>query len=352
MKILFVVGVGIAPEQRIRRWQMVSNLYAALGDAFQKLGHQIYYYVHPEALTDAIPKHLCWLDEAHVHMPTIMEKFSPDFVFCWNGSSPGDVATSTIANSYNAKMIYSEQGWFPQKDTIYFDLGGCNGKCSTKNTFYPALNDGQRKSLAVLRKKYIECIGESGRFDAEKFVVQRPDLSKPVFVPLQDERDLNIVQDSPFKTMNDFVGFLSRQYKDIKFIARPHPKYPKPELDAYHNVSIDSPRKPMFETLLGCGMVVGINSTTLQESALLGYTVMSFGESLATGTGLFYDARPDSAPNLLSDVSVSQERVESMLHHMFVKQMRRDDLGDPIQIMKSNLFSQMKGNLFWNNINR
>lgn len=353
MRVLFVIGAGILPEQRIKRWQMVSQLYANLGKAMMQLGHQVYYYVHPEAYVDDVPPSLTWLCEGHEHMPQIMETFRPDFVFCWNGSSAGDHTTTTIAHSFGAKMVYSEQGWFPQKSTLYFDMSGCNGKCGTKNKQYPELNSGQRGQFLKARKVYLEAIGEDGRFDTENFRVIRPTPERPILVPLQDERDLNIVQDSPFKTMDAFVGFLAEKYPTQQFIARPHPKYPNPALGTYANVVVDNPKTPMFDTLSRCSMVVGINSTTLQESALLGYTVVSFGESLATGTGLFVDCRPESAPETLTDMRVKTEAAQAVLYHLAcVKQMEREKLDQPVTVMRSAMFRELTENLNWNNIYR
>lgn len=354
MRILFVIGAGILPEQRIKRWQMVSQLYARLGRGFQRLGHQVYFYVHPDAYHEDVPPALAWQCADHEHLPHVLENFNPEFVFCWNGSSAGDMATATIAQAHGAKMVYSEQGWFPQAPTLYFDLSGCNGKCGTKNRSYPALTDAEHKRFIARRKAYITEVGQAERFDVDTFKISPPDLSKPVLVPLQDERDLNIIQDSPFKTMNEFVGFLARHYPDQSFIARPHPKYPNPTLDVYPNFQLDDPKRPMFESLAACGMVIGINSTTLQESALLGFTVVSTGESLATGTGLFVDIRPgEFSPPALSTIEVRTKGAASVLHHLIcIKQMQRDALDDPISLIQSNLFYDLTHNLNWNTIYR
>jgi hypothetical protein len=353
MRILFVIGAGILPEQRIKRWQMVSQLYARLGRGFHKLGHQIYFYVHPDAFHDDVPLALTWLCEDHQHLPHVLENFNPDFVFCWNGSSSGDLATTTIAHAYGAKMIYSEQGWFPQATTLYFDMSGCNGRCGTKNRSYADLSPDEYKRFIDRRKTYLQQIGQLGPYFHDNYEVTPPDLSKPIFVPLQDERDLNIVQDSPFKTMDEFVGYLSLTYPDYQFVVRPHPKYPTPKLGQYANVQIDNPKQPMFESLSKCGMVIGINSTTLQESALLGFSVVSFGESLATGTGLFVDARPDEKPIDLGQIRLKSNESAAVLHHLLcVKQMERDQLDKPIVLMQSHMFKEMVQNLNWNSIYR
>lgn len=353
MRILFVIGAGILPEQRIKRWQMVSQLYAKLGRAFHKLGHQIYYYVHPEAYHEDVPAALTWQCEDHQHLAGILENFLPDYVFCWNGSSGGDLTTATIAHAYGAKMVYSEQGWFPQATTLYFDMAGCNGKCGTKNRRYPALSPDEMKRFLDRRRAYIEHIGEAVRFHPDVFEISQPNLSKPVFVPLQDERDLNIVQDSPFKTMDEFVGFLARTWPDTRFVVRPHPKYPNPALGNYPNTVLDNPKRPMFESLAGCGMVVGINSTTLLESALLGYTVVSFGESLATGTGLLHDAHPRNAPRDLASIRVETGEAAAVLSHLLVsKQMLREALDNPNTLMQSHMFKDLCQHLNWNSIYR
>jgi hypothetical protein len=353
MRILFVIGAGILPEQRIKRWQMVSQLYAKLGSSFEKLGHQVYYYVHPDAYHESVKPALTWLCSDHEHLPNVLDNFRPDFAFCWNGSSAGDVTTATIVQASGAKMVFSEQGWFPQSTTLYFDFAGCNGKCGTRNRRYAELKPDEMQNLLARRRGYIQHTGLADRFDAERYAVAPPDLSRPVFVPLQDERDLNIIQDAPFKTMDQFVGHVARTYPELRFIVRPHPKYPSPALGSYANVQLDDPKRPMFDTLSRCGLVMGINSTTLLESALLGYTVVSYGESLATGTGLFVDVRPDRPAPALASLRVAQADAAAVLHHLLcVKQMERDALGDPIALMRSGLFKDLLQNLNWNSLYR
>lgn len=351
MKILFAIGVGILPEQRVSRWQMVSSLYAQLGQSFKQLGHQVYYYVHPEALTADIPKDHTIIAEDHVQFDYILQKFKPDFTFCWNGSSFGDTVTTTYACKANTKMVYSEQGWFPQKTSIYFDFQGCNAKSSIANVKRQKLNATQYSQLVAKRNDYIKDVGWPDSGEKSTFTHKAVDPTKPIFVPLQDERDLNIIQDSPFKSMNSFVSFLSKEYPNAQFRVRPHPKYPKPYLDDYENVTLDNPKKPMFKSLAECGLVIGINSTTLQESALLGYPVISFGKSLATGTGLFIDASENNFPRSLSEVKVIKDEVEAMLFELLCKrQFLRQDLGKANKVANSWLYREMVVLSNWNKI--
>ncbi len=341
MRMLFVSGAGILPEQRIHRWKMVSQLYGQFGEALRALGHQTYFYVHPEATDDALPPARTWHCPDHEHFPRVLESFAPDFVFCWNGSSPGDLITGTLAASANAKMVFSEQGWFPQSKTLYFDMTGTNARCSTRHKVYAPLTDKERQKFLAMRREYLKAGGIQNLFDTERFAIAPPDLSKPIFVPLQDERDLNIVQDAPFKKMDDFVRHLSEQFPDAQLRVRPHPKYPEPYLSDYPNVVLDSPKKPMFQSLSECGMVIGINSTTLLESALLGKTVVSYGESLATGSGLLHDHRPP-APLRIEDIAVDTANAESVLHMLLKKQFLRKSLATPLEVLQSAIFTEMR----------
>ena len=342
MRILFTSGLGITAEQRIRRWQMVSQLYAALGRSLRALGHQVYFCVHPEAAHPDIPPAQTWIDAGHDHFDHLLEAFAPDFVFCWNGSSPGDRVTATLAARRGARMVFSEQGWFPQATTLYFDLAGTNARCGTRHQLHPPPEGERLERFEGARQAYAEAVGATPATPG-RFAIAPPDLTKPVFVPLQDERDLNIVQDSPFTTMDAFVGFLTRTWPDLRFVVRPHPKFPSPALGGYPNVTLDDPKKPMFRSLAECGMVIGINSTTLLEAALLGHTVVSFGESLGTGTGVFRDLRPDEPMPDLRRLRIDRERALGLLARLVLdKQMLRESLGQPLRVFASPLFDELR----------
>ena len=114
MNILFTVAPGISRDQRVHRWKMVSDLFSRLAKSFLQLGHRVHFYVHPEAVTESIKPFLLTVSEDHEFFGFIMDSFSPDFVFTWNGASTGDITTTTLATTYGAKMIYGEQGWFPK----------------------------------------------------------------------------------------------------------------------------------------------------------------------------------------------------------------------------------------------
>jgi len=94
---------------------------------------------------------------------------------------------------------------------------------------------------------------------------------------------------------------------------------------------------------------MGLNSTVLLESALLGYPVVSFAESLATGTGLFVDARRSSpkGPPPLDDVRIDSGRAEAVLAHLLQKQLPRDQLSDPVALLQSSIFRELREFTEW-----
>ena len=356
MRILFTIGLGIYPEQRVARWKMVSRLFLNLSQAFEALGHQVFFMSHPEALIPELPAHLVWVGADHEHLDLLSESFRPDFVFTWNGSSPGDRVTATLASAMGAKMVFAEQGWMPQKDTIYFDMKGTNASCSIRNSRFPApTQPADQARFHEARRNFVEMTRFSGPVDLNRLEIRPFDLSKPIFVPLQDERDLNILLDSPFKSMQALLQFLTARLPAAKFLVRPHPKYPNPQFDTFGNVEVADPGKSMFDQLADCGGVIGINSTTLIESAMLGYSVVSLGGSLATGTGLFLDWSPGDALDgeTLRGRRIDREAAEGVLYHLLcVKQMLREDLGDASKIMRAAFFRDMVRMMEWNPISR
>ncbi|MBX9749761.1 MAG: hypothetical protein K5Q68_09125 [Roseococcus sp.] len=356
MRILFTIGLGIFPEQRVDRWRMVARLFLNMSQAFEALGHQVFFMSHPEALIPELPAHLVWVGADHEHLDLLTESFKPDFVFTWNGSSPGDRVTATLASAAGAKMVFAEQGWMPQKDTIYFDMKGTNANCSTRNSRFAAVTSlADQARFNEIRRNFIDMSKFRNPINVTRLEIRPFDMSKAIFVPLQDERDLNILLDSPFKSMQALLQFLTEKLPSAKFLVRPHPKYPNPQLDTFDNVEVADPKKSMFDQLADCGGVIGINSTTLIESALLGYSVVSLGGSLATGTGLFLDWAPgeELSSEVLAARRVDQEAAAATLHHLLcVKQMLREDLGDPGKIRTSALFSEMVRMMKWNPISR
>jgi|GEM_PF-2654478 len=214
-----------------------------------------------------------------------------------------------------------------------------------KNTQYKKLNFIQSLQLKKLKQQYLKKKGTPllKRIFNNRVKILQPDLSKPIFVPLQDEGDTNITKFSPFKKMDDFVGYLSKNYPKQQFIVRPHPLFKDVYIGKYNNVEIDPPSNNYLETLNQCGLVMGINSTTLLESALYNKPVIAFGQSIGTGTGVFYDA-DKSAPPKLKKVKINNKHACAFLYFLLAKvQMKQNKLGDYNYIMKSRLFDLLQG---------
>jgi predicted glycosyltransferase len=94
---------------------------------------------------------------------------------------------------------------------------------------------------------------------------------------------------------------------------------------------------------------MGLNSTVLLEAALLGFPVVSFAESLGTGTGVFVDKRVHEQKSALrlENIQISSERAEALLAHLFDKQMNRADLTNPVAVMRSHFFAELRRSAEW-----
>lgn len=341
MRFIFTSGLGISESQRIGRWKMVSNLFSRLSRSLEHLGHESLLIVHPQAEDEALPKDRTWLIKDHSTFNTQVVRFKADFVFCWNGGSPGDRITARIARSHGSGMVFAEQGWFPQNTTIYFDFVGTNARCSTRGVTYPRLTDRELNFLNKFKSAYMEHMGIADIFPVRRSKKQRLRNSSPIFVPLQDERDLNITQDSPFHTMNEFLVAIRRFWPKAPLLVKPHPKYPNPQLEEVSNTTFLRPNESPFPAIADSGFVAGINSTLLLESALLGKPVVSFGRSLASGTGLFTELSPDVPPPPLRRLAPDSRRAESTLFRLVRKQMMRSDLDSPEAVTKSEFFHEL-----------
>ena len=107
MKVLFHVGVG--NTDRPHRWGFVNRIFSDLARSLESLGHECLVWYHPSAKCNTqYHKSIC---SATVNPIS----FKPDWVFTWNGISPGDQKVSQMFGKN--KMIYGELGFFDHYNT-------------------------------------------------------------------------------------------------------------------------------------------------------------------------------------------------------------------------------------------
>ncbi len=320
---LAVVAVG--NSDRPDRFDFQTNLFGTIGVGLANLGVDLHLVCHPDAPGNPsriAPGHQIFRED-HADFEALLDRFDPAWLFVWNGGSDGDRITQKHAAQHGIPVVYAELGWFPQATTFYFDPCGTNARSEIRNLDLTGVEIDPRLDSWVAR--YLAEMGW-GPVDPGEYV----------FVPLQDERDLNITLASPYETMAEFVDALSLRFPDKRFVVRPHPRFPDVVLNERPNVDVRS-GGGLYGWLRGARSVVGINSTILLESLLMGKPTFSVGAGLATGLDVMFEAA--SVENLdldrRSDSSREERRKRFLSELIFRRQLDRSRAGDPQYLLES-----------------
>lgn len=343
-KIMFTVGLSqdISPKG----WRHVSKAYLDLSISLRKLGHECILVVNK----NAIDRHLKKVDYFYIedkNIKDLIKKFTPDICFIWGGRRPGDIKTKNMVLDLvpNCKFIYSEAGWFPQKGTIYFDSLGTNANASfSQKSYVEKATPNELEKFLSLRKRIIrKDLGLPIWKSISKFKITRANLQKKILVPLQDEKDSNITNSSPFKTMRELVTFLATTYPNQNFIVRSHPRAKSENLPLFKNVEYQESNIPLFKQFSEIGMVIGINSTVLLQSAMHNKTVVALGDGLGTPGQCVYKMDVNNPIAKLDDIVINSEAALNRLAVLLVKkQLQRNKLSQPRYIKKSYLWDMIQ----------
>ncbi|MBN2561965.1 MAG: hypothetical protein JXQ75_13655 [Phycisphaerae bacterium] len=314
LTLLFAVAVGIT--DRPARWHAISRFFATMGNTLREIGVDSWYVCHPAA-AKPLQRVLCGrsiVREDHSDFGDLLDRIKPDAVFIWNGASDGDLMTRRFADERGIPCRFGELGWFPQSTTLHFDTEGTNARSSIRRLDLSSVRVDPRLDEWL----------ERWRSDQE---MTDPDRRGYVFVPLQDERDVNITLASPYATMDAFVTALAGKFPSTRFIVRPHPHFAEAPLTPHPNVEVRCDGS-LHGWIKHADAVVGINSTVLLESLAWDKPTHSVGVGLATGLDVLFEA--DSVEGLTLDRQIDpyrRERTRQLLSELiFVRQIYRKDL--------------------------
>ena len=328
---LFTIGLGVKDEPE--RWTAICEIYARLAVGLTKLGHKCSFLVNPAAYDARALRQFEVVFGDHEDLRSLIVNEHPDVCLIWGGRIEPDIRTIEILTEFNIPCVFSELGWFPQRGTVYFDANGTNSKMSWCQ---PEMMS-KWESLVFGLKRAKACRKIYGRGPRSAMPATE---ARRVFVPLQDETDTNILNDSPFLRMNDMLGFLSRQYPDCEFTARVHPKAPPTHMSAYPNVTVQDREIDLYKALSEFDLVIGINSTVISEAVFLGHPAMCFGDGIAKTYGLAKQIDPRKPPRVLK-AEPEDQRVRNALAHLYLKrQLDQRKLNSP-RYLKRSLSAQL-----------
>lgn len=313
-EIIFCAGIEIT--DRPERWAYPFSVFKKLANLFKKVGIDSQCLCHPAVATRRPRPTASEICHSLEQLENTLQNNNFSYGFIWGGNSPADILVRELFIKYNIQPVFVELGWFPQSETIYLDFQGTNANSSIQNINIDNLIISPELSQWMInyKQKYLSNIKEDYQKDY-------------IFVPLQDERDMNIIQASPYKTMKEFVRDVVANMPEEQIIVRKHPHFMDVELDEHINVIYDN-NIDYFTQIYHAKAVVSINSTILLESLLFDKTIYSCGTHLASGLNIYNEVKDFSDYNNFSDENILLKRKKFLSEIIFRRMLRVDELKD------------------------
>jgi len=138
-----------------------------------------------------------------------------NFAVIWNGYQHTSMSVSKICELRGIPRCYIEWGMLPQSDNFFIDpLGFCGQSILCKD-------------LSWVDKKDMEAL----YLKRESMQKQYPiDDGGYVLVPLQIENDTQVLHNSLYNNMEEFVSHVEFMYPNSTIIVKPHPNLQQKEI--------------------------------------------------------------------------------------------------------------------------
>lgn len=203
-----------------------------------------------------------WIKYPNLLMEEI-EKFKPNKIFFHNGIHPmyKEVLVRLKKRFPLIPIVYSELGWYPQQDNIYFDEWGTNGMSKLANESF---------------EEFCDC-------DFPEFKQESKINGNHVLVITQLENDTNVIVNSKrFKSMENFVSYVLNELEEENIIIKTHPL--DNDKERFEKFNSDRVRVihegDLSELIENSKAVIGINSTVLLEALKYETNIYMFGDYL------------------------------------------------------------------------
>jgi len=178
----------------------------------------------------------------------------------WNGMQHYGPLISRLCARRGIPKCYIEWGMLPQSETFFVDpYGFCSESILSKDLSWVSQEDitNMLNKRDELQSKY--------KISPEDYIL----------VPLQIENDTQILHYSPYNKMEEFIHDIKIMYPNTRIIVKTHPKSGAKR--NFENIEIIEDGD-FLELASKALAVVGITSTCLYESAILGVPVVSIGD--------------------------------------------------------------------------
>jgi len=178
----------------------------------------------------------------------------------WNGKQHYGPLISNLCEKRGIPKCYIEWGMLPQSETFFIDpYGFCSSSILAKDLSWVNNDDinFMLNKRDQLQSKY--------KINCEDYIL----------VPLQIENDTQILHYSKYNNMYEFIEDIKNMYPNTRIVVKTHPKSgAKRQIDGVEIIQ----NGDFLELASKASVVVGITSTVLYESAILGVPVVALGD--------------------------------------------------------------------------
>lgn len=183
-----------------------------------------------------------------------------NFAVIWNGYQHTSMSVSRICELRGIPKCYIEWGMLPQSDNFFIDpLGFCGSSILCKD-------------LSWVTEKDLEILYEKREALQKEYPVEDGGY---VLVPMQIENDTQVLHNSHYNNMYEFVSHVENMYPNNTIIVKPHPKSPAKR---NFNRAQTTDETNFLKLASHASVVVSITSTTLYEAGILGVPIVALGD--------------------------------------------------------------------------
>lgn len=244
-------------------------------------------------------------------------------VFVFNGNTPAfDTSIKAIKSIANPPIVYSELGWLPQNNHIYFDSAGANYRSSIRHS-----------SLEKLTHKY--------NYNVEQEI--HPFSFNTVLLALQLPGDTTLQKESfPLQLLHQdlIVHIRNILPTEITLIVRKHPRDPNDyNIESLENTIYDN-NISSHETLKKVDALIAVNSTIIIEALSYPINIYTLGYGLFENKGIIIDCHKDKdelKQKWLNHIEFNSERRQEFLKFLRERQFSVSDFYQDKDIHKQAL---------------
>ena len=191
------------------------------------------------------------------------------YVVIWNGCQTNARNATALCDSMKIPTCFFEWGVQPQKDTFLVDLKGMVNRSMLMD------------ALDWVTDTDIKAFEEAMEPIREKYPL-RPKKGR-ILVSMQIENDTQVIYSGAWRNMAEVVEYVEHIYPNHEIVVRPHPKSGnqfnfKPTRGGEVVVEAKDKVADFLDAARLSDVVVGLNSTSLIEAAMLGVNTIALAD--------------------------------------------------------------------------